>query len=97
MNDIDADALLAVNGMHDLFQDAFWWMLTAKWSSLLLVLALAWVLMYQNRRHALLMLVMLALTVLVGILKILKLKPYLFQEILLRDHGACGKKKKRQM
>lgn len=64
--DIDSDALLAVNGLHDVFQDAFWWMLTAKWSSLLLVLALAWVLMHQNRRHALLMLVMLALTVLVA-------------------------------
>ena len=64
--DIDSDALLAVNGLHDVFQDAFWWMLTAKWSSLLLVLGLAWVLMHQNRRHAFLMLVMLALTVLVA-------------------------------
>lgn len=66
LNDIDSDALLAVNGLHDVFQDAFWWMLTAKWSSILLVLALAWVLMHQNRRHALLMLGMLALTVLVA-------------------------------
>ena len=66
LNDIDSDALLAVNGLHDVFQDAFWWMLTAKWSSLLLVLGLAWVLMHQNRRHALLLLGMLALTVLVA-------------------------------
>jgi len=66
LNDIDSDALLAVNGLHDVFQDAFWWMLTAKWSSLLLVLGLAWVLMHQNLRHALLLLGMLALTVLVA-------------------------------
>lgn len=66
LNDIDSDALLAVNGLHDVFQDAFWWMLTAKWSLLLLVLGLAWVLMHQNRRHALLLLGMLALTVLVA-------------------------------
>lgn len=66
LNDIDSDALLAVNGLHDVFQDAFWWMLTAKWSSLFLVLGLAWVLMHQNRRHALLLLGMLALTVLVA-------------------------------
>ncbi len=66
LNDIDSDALLAVNGLHDVFQDAFWWMLTAKWSSLLLVLGLAWVLMHQNRRHAFLLLGMLALTVLVA-------------------------------
>ena len=66
LNDIDSDALMAVNGLHDVFQDAFWWMLTAKWSSILLVLALAWVLMHQNRRHALLMLWMLAFTVLVA-------------------------------
>ena len=59
--DIDTDALLAVNGLHNTFQDAFWWMVSAKWSSLLLVLALAWVLLHQNRRHALLVLVMLVL------------------------------------
>ena len=64
--DIDADALLAVNGLHDMFQDAFWWMVTAKWSSLLLVLALAWILLHQNRRHALLVLAMLGLTVLMA-------------------------------
>lgn len=64
--DIDADALLAVNGLHDLFQDAFWWFVTAKWSSALLVLALLWILLHQNRRHALLVLVMLALAVLVA-------------------------------
>ena len=66
LNDIDTDALLAVNGLHDLFQDAFWWMVTAKWSSLLLVLALLWILLHQNRRHALLVLAMLVLAVLVA-------------------------------
>ena len=62
LNDIDADALLAVNGLHDMFQDAFWWLLTAKWSSLLLVLALVWILLHQNRRHALLVVAMLTAT-----------------------------------
>ncbi len=66
LNDIDAGALLAVNGFHDVFQDAFWWMVTAKWSSALLVLALLWILLRQNRRHALLVLVMLALAVLLA-------------------------------
>ena len=66
LNDIDADALLAVNGLHDLFQDAFWWMVTAKWSSLLLVLALMWLLLHQNRRHVALVLAMLALAVLLA-------------------------------
>ena len=66
LNGIDADALLAVNGLHDMFQDAFWWMVTAKWSSLLLVLALAWILLHQNRRHALLVLAMLVLSILVA-------------------------------
>ena len=66
LNDIDTDALLAVNGLHDMFQDAFWWMVSAKWSSALLLLALVWILLHQNRRHALLMLVMLAFTMLVA-------------------------------
>lgn len=66
LNGIDVDALLAVNGLHDMFQDAFWWMVTAKWSSLLLVLALAWILLHQNRRHALLVLAMLVLSILVA-------------------------------
>lgn len=66
LNDIDTDALLAVNGLHDMFQDAFWWMVSAKWSSALLLLAIVWILLHQNRRHALLMLVMLAFTVLVA-------------------------------
>lgn len=66
LNDIDTDALLAVNGMHDLFQDAFWWMVSAKWSSLLMVLALVWILLRQNRRHALLVLAMLVLAVLMA-------------------------------
>ena len=66
LNGLDADALLAVNGLHDAFQDAFWWMVTAKWSSALLVLALLWILLRQNRRHALLVLAMLALAVLLA-------------------------------
>lgn len=66
LNDIDTDALLAVNGLHDMFQDAFWWMVSAKWSSALLLLALVWILLHQNRRHALLVLAMLGLTVLVA-------------------------------
>ena len=61
LNDIDTDALLAVNGLHDAFQDALWWLVSAKWASLLIALALAWVLLHQNRRHALLVLVMLVL------------------------------------
>lgn len=63
LNEIDTDALLAVNGLHDAFQDVLWWMVTAKWSSLLLVLALVWVLLHQNRRHALLVLAMLVLAI----------------------------------
>jgi undecaprenyl-diphosphatase len=43
------------------FQDALWWMVSAKWSSLLIVIALIWVLLHQNRRHALLALAMLVL------------------------------------
>ena len=41
-------------------------MVSAKWSSLLLLLALLWVLMHQNRRHALLFVAMLALAFLVA-------------------------------
>ncbi|MBQ9554906.1 MAG: phosphatase PAP2 family protein [Muribaculaceae bacterium] len=66
LTDVDATALLAVNGMHNAFQDAWWWMVTAKWSSLLLLLSLLWVLLHQNRRHALLVLAMMALAVLVA-------------------------------
>lgn len=66
LNDIDADALLAVNGFHDVFQDAFWWLVTAKWSSALILLALVWILLHQNRRHALLVMAMLVLAVLVA-------------------------------
>lgn len=62
LNDIDTDALLAVNGWHDLFQDALWWMVSAKWSSALFALALVWCLLHQNRRHALLASAMLMLT-----------------------------------
>ncbi len=66
LNDIDTDALLAVNGLHDMFQDALWWMVSAKWSSLLLVLALIWILLHQNRRHALLVLAMIAIAILIA-------------------------------
>ena len=66
LNDIDTDALLAVNGLHDVFQDAFWWMVSAKWASLLLVLALVWILLHQNRHHALLVLLMLVLAFVVA-------------------------------
>ena len=40
LNDIDTEVLLAINGWHGTFQDAFWWLITAKWASALLVLAL---------------------------------------------------------
>ncbi len=66
LNDIDTDALLAVNGLHDMFQDALWWMVSAKWSSLLLVLAMIWILLHQNRRHALLVLAMIAIAILIA-------------------------------
>lgn len=61
LDEIDANALLAINGLNDAFQDVFWWLVSAKWASLLLVLALAWVLLLQNRRHALLVLAMIVL------------------------------------
>lgn len=64
--DVDKTALLAVNGLYSMFQDAFWWMVSAKWSSLLLVLAFVWILLRKNRRHALLVLVLVALAVLVA-------------------------------
>lgn len=66
LNDIDTDALLAVNALHDAFQDALWWLVSAKWASALLVLALVWILLHQNRRHALLVLAMLALAILLA-------------------------------
>ena len=66
LNDIDTDALLAVNGFHNVFQDALWWMVSAKWASLLLLLALVWVLLHQNRRHALLVLAMLVLAIILA-------------------------------
>ena len=62
LNDIDTEALLAINGLHDVFQDALWWMVSAKWSSLLILGALIWILLHQNRPHALLVIAMLALT-----------------------------------
>lgn len=66
LTNFDTTALLAVNGFHNLFQDALWWMVSAKWSSLLILLALLWVLLHQNRRHALLVVVMLALAFVVA-------------------------------
>ena len=62
LNDIDTEVLLAINGLHGTFQDAFWWLISAKWASLLLVLAFVWILLHQNRRHALLTMAMLVLT-----------------------------------
>ena len=64
--EMDKAALLAVNGWCSGFQDAFWWMVSAKWSSLLLVLSLVWILLRKNRRHALLVLVMVLLAVLLA-------------------------------
>ena len=61
LNNLDTDVLLAINGLNDVFQDAVWWMVSAKWSSALMLLALLWVFLHQNRRHALLVLAMLAL------------------------------------
>lgn len=62
LNDIDTEVLLAINGLHGTFQDAWWWLVSAKWASALLVLALAWILLHQNRRHTVLVLAMLVLT-----------------------------------
>ena len=62
LNDIDTEVLLAINGLHGTFQDAFWWLISAKWASVLLVLAFVWILLHQNRRHALLTMAMLVLT-----------------------------------
>ena len=61
LNDIDTEVLLAINGLHGTFQDAFWWLISAKWASVLLVLAFVWILLHQNRRHALLTVAMLVL------------------------------------
>ncbi len=66
LNDMDTAVLLAVNGMHNALQDALWWMVSAKWSSLLIVVALLWSLLHQNRRHALLVIAMLMLALLVA-------------------------------
>lgn len=81
--DIDKAMLVAVNGSYDLFQDALWWMVSAKWSSLLIVLALLWILLHKNRRHALLLLAMLVLAIVAadqiasGIIKVMveRLRP----------------------
>jgi undecaprenyl-diphosphatase len=66
LNDIDTTALLAINGWNGTFQDYLWWMISAKWASLLMVLALLWVLLHQNRRHALLVLAMVILAFVVA-------------------------------
>ena len=66
LDELDANALLAINGLNDAFQDMFWWMVSAKWASALLVLAMLWILLHKNRRHALLVLAMLVLAVLVA-------------------------------
>lgn len=61
--DIDSDALLAINGLHDTFQDAFWFMVSSKLASVLIALGLIWVLLHKRRSYALLVIVMLALTI----------------------------------
>lgn len=66
LDELDANALLAINGLNDAFQDMFWWMVSAKWASALLVLAMLWILLHKNRRHALLVLALLVLAVLVA-------------------------------
>ena len=66
LNDIDTTALLAINGWNGTFQDFLWWMVSAKWASLLMALALLWVLLHQNRRHALLVLAMVVLAFVVA-------------------------------
>lgn len=66
LNDIDTTALLAINGWNGTFQDFLWWMVSAKWASLLMALALLWVLLHQNRRHALLVLAMFVLAFVVA-------------------------------
>ena len=48
LNDIDTTALLAINGWHSTLQDVFWWAVSAKWASVLMVLALFWVLLHQT-------------------------------------------------
>ena len=66
LNELDTNALLAVNGLNDTFQDAMWFMVTSKLASLLIVLGLLWVLLHKNRRHALLVIAMLVLVILVA-------------------------------
>lgn len=66
LNEIDSAALLAINGTYTAFQDFFWWMTSALWSSTLFVLALIWVLMHKNRRYALLVFAMLVLAFLIA-------------------------------
>lgn len=66
LNELDTNALLAVNGLNDAFQDAMWFLVTNKLASLLIVLGLFWVLLHKNRRHALLVIAMLVLVILVA-------------------------------
>ena len=68
LNDIDTEALLAINGLNDAFQDAFWPLLAALWASLLLLFALLWVLLRDasRRRTALLTIAMLVLVFVVA-------------------------------
>ena len=66
LNELDTNALLAVNGLNNTFQDAMWFMVTSKLASLLIVLGLLWVLLHKYRRHALLVIAMLVLVILVA-------------------------------
>ena len=61
LNEIDTNALLAINGLHNTLQDAFWFLVSSKLASLLILLGLVWVLLHKNRRHALLTIAMLVL------------------------------------
>ncbi len=63
LKELDTTALLAVNGLHDTFQDAFWFMVSGRLAWTLIVLALIWVLLHKKRGFALLLIVMLALSV----------------------------------
>lgn len=63
LNELDTNALLALNGLNNSFQDALWFLMSNKLASLLIVLGLIWVLLHKNRRHALLVVAMLVLAI----------------------------------
>ena len=63
LNELDTNALLALNGLNNSFQDALWFLMSNKLASLLIVLGLIWILLHKNRRHALLVVAMLVLAI----------------------------------